>query len=251
MRGAMMRALSRIDATMMTSNMISVDGASNDLRRAPLRDEKKSLRAPLQSAAAALVMGLISACNSGQPPTPGITASPSTSKKAAPTAGPAAKSGAFKLVEGSENKPVTNCESIFAPPDVVDIITGGEYTLNRYSMSSHHQIEGCEIGIGTSFTAFLDISSGKVTRASWDAITNSIPHRPLAGLGDSAYEIGPEKSNVPGATETSVGAIKGDTDCKVELIQSGGPAGAQAVVPKTHEEIVKRLAGLCEKIFAK
>ncbi len=195
---------------------------------------------------------LLAACSSN--PAPAAAAVAAKPAKAAsalpPSAPPATSAGAFTLVKGSETNPITNCASILKPADVADIITGGEYTLNRDSMTSQSG-QGCEIGIGASFSAFLEISSSKRTRQLWDSIASTVPHRPLAGLGDAAYETGSQESNVPGASETDVVAIKGDVDCNVELIQRSGPDGEKAVVPKTHDEIVKRLAGLCEKFFAR
>lgn len=220
------------------------------LGRVAVRDASWGSYARPRCAALTIAMTTLAACSGSEAPTsaPPATHVGGASVVAQPAQLPT-NSGAFKIAKGSEDKTVTICESIFTPSDFANIITGGEYTLLRYSMTSHRDGGGCGISADAGFTAFLDISSDKSTRQRFAAF--GIDRRAVTGVGDVAYEWGPEKSNIPNATETTLAALKGDTDCFVSLIQHDGPIGANSVVPKSHDEIVKRLSGLCAKIFAK
>jgi hypothetical protein len=124
-------------------------------------------------------------------------------------------------------------------------------TIIHYSMASSGPGEGCEVGNGNKFDAFIDIAVKKSSAQIFTSIAAYEPKKkPLGGVGDEAFDMGTQESNVPGATETNIYARKGAMTCNVSLIRHNGEPGDKAVIVAPRDELLIKLGALCNKVFA-
>jgi hypothetical protein len=184
-----------------------------------------------------LLVGLLTACSGQTPPT---SSAPLAASSTAANANPLGK---------DYKGPPTPCDKEISPRDVTDLLAQPA-NVNHYSMSASAPGEGCEMGSGTGFSAFIDIAIKKAPPEFFKAMTSFTPGKPLQGVGDEAADFGSKASNIPDATEIGIIARKGDWVCQASLHRKNGTAGDNALVSTNPADIVQKLGGLCNKLFA-
>ncbi len=147
--------------------------------------------------------------------------------------------------------PPTPCDGDLSPQDAAELIHG-TVSVNHYSMQGSMPGEGCELGAGQSFSAFIDIALKKSAQQFYSTMLQfNTKHSPLPGVGDDAVSFGTVESNIPDAKEINIMARKGDWVCEAELIHKNGPIGDKAMVSANDDDNAKKLGALCNKLFAK
>jgi hypothetical protein len=145
--------------------------------------------------------------------------------------------------------PPTPCDGDLSVKDAVDLING-QTAVNHYSMLASMPGEGCELGAGQSFSAFIDIA---ITKSKPQFYANMLQfnskHNPLPGVGDEAVSFGTVDSNIPDAKEINIMARKGEWVCRAELIHKNGQVGDKVLVSTNDDENAKKLGALCSKLF--
>ena len=168
---------------------------------------KKTDRAIGVSFYIALTASLITAC------------SPTT-----PTAATTAANAIANNSLGDNYKgPPTPCDGELSTKDAADLVNGS-VSVNHYSMLGSMPGEGCELGEGQAFSAFIDIAMKKSAQQFYANMLQMNPKRTaLPGVGDDAVSFGTVESNIPDAKEINIMARKGDWICQAELIHKNGP----------------------------
>lgn len=144
----------------------------------------------------------------------------------------------------------TPCDGPLAAADFSGLLVGTP-KLNRYSMSQQKAGDGCEMGVSTDkLYAFVDIAVSERPAGFYKNLLAYTPHKPLAGVGDEAANMGTADGNAPGTSATAVYARKGSLVCMAELDRSKDPAADKLVVPMPEEALAGKLGALCAKLFA-
>jgi hypothetical protein len=145
--------------------------------------------------------------------------------------------------------PPTPCDGDLSVKDAADLING-QTSVNHYSMLASMPGEGCELGAGQSFSAFIDIA---ITKSKPQFYANMLQlnakHNPLPAVGDEAVSFGTVDSNIPDAKEINIMSRKGEWVCQAELIHKNGQVGDKALVSTNDDENAKKLGALCNKLF--
>lgn len=162
----------------------------------------------------------------------------------------AAKLAAKNPLGDAYKGPPTPCDGDLSVKDAADLINV-PVSINHYSMSATQPGEGCELGAGQSFSAFIDIAVKKPPSPYFaNMMQLGGPHQSLPGVGDEAVSYPSADSNIPDAREIRVMARKGDWVCDAELIHKNGAAGDKVLVSSSDDENAKKLGALCNKLFA-
>lgn len=173
--------------------------------------------------------------------------SPPTSTAASDAAKLAAKNPLGDAYKG----PPTPCDGDLSVKDASDLISV-PVSINHYSMAATVPGDGCELGAGQSFSAFVDIAIKKPPQQFYaNMLQLGGPHKPLPGVGDDAISFATADSNIPDAKEIDILARKGDWVCQANLIHKNGKAGDAVLVSTNDDENAKKLGALCNKLFAK
>ena len=145
--------------------------------------------------------------------------------------------------------PPTPCDKELSTKDAADLVSG-PISINHYSMSASTPGDGCELGEGKAFTAFIDIAIKKGGSPYYTMLTQgNTGLKPVPGVGDGAATTGTIESNIPGGKEIDVFAHKGDWICIAELIHKSGD-GDKTLVSASDDENARKLGALCAKLFA-
>jgi hypothetical protein len=162
----------------------------------------------------------------------------------------AAKLAAKNPLGDAYKGPPTPCDGELSVKDAADLINVA-VSINHYSMVATMPGDGCELGAGQAFSAFIDIAIKKPPQQFYaNMLQLGGPHKPLPGVGDEAISLATVDSNIPDAKEIDILARKGDWVCQANLIHKNGPSGDAVLVSKNDDENAKKLGALCNKLFA-
>ncbi|MEP6483979.1 MAG: hypothetical protein ABJB01_05975 [Rudaea sp.] len=146
--------------------------------------------------------------------------------------------------------PPTPCDNELSVKDAADLINV-PVSINHFSMTASRAGEGCELGSGSGFSAFIDISIKKADRPRYASLVQfATKAAPLPGVGDEAISEPTTDSNVPNAKELAIVARKGDWVCEASLIHKNGVAGDKVLISTNDADNAKKLGALCNKLFA-
>ena len=172
------------------------------------------------------------------------------SQPSSTAASDAAKLAAKNPLGDAYKGPPTPCDGELSVKDAADLINV-PVSINHYSMVATMPGDGCELGAGQSFSAFVDIAIKKPPQQFYaNMLQLGGPHKPLPGVGDDAISFATADSNIPDAKEIDIIARKGDWVCQANLIHKNGATGDTVLVSTNDGENAKKLGALCNKLFA-
>jgi hypothetical protein len=152
------------------------------------------------------------------------------------SATPAAAAAPIHAVSGG-NVLDTACDKEIAPADVADILTASVTRQPGYNPQS------CSYHAAAGATVTISLASGDEGKFAWDVASNPANGRmqALPATGDSALQ---------GRDGTLVVARKGDLVCSIDITGTDSAEGMNVVTKARGEELAKKLAALCGKVFA-
>lgn len=146
-------------------------------------------------------------------------------------AAPIGKSAGGNVVE-------TACEKDVLPADIAGIITAP--VVKKPGLGA----QSCSWHAAAGATVTIALAQGDEGKSWWEILanpSNSGTLTPLAGFGDTAlYARG----------GTVVIARKGDLVCDVDITGTDNANGMTVITPVRGEELAKKLAALCGKVFS-
>ena len=172
------------------------------------------------------------------------------SQPSSSAAADAAKLAANNPLGDAYKGPPTPCDGDLSVKDAAELINV-PVSINHYSMAATAPGDGCELGAGQAFSAFIDIAIKKPPPQFYSNMLQlGGPHKPLPGVGDEAISFASVDSNIPDAKEIDIIARKGDWVCQANLIHKNGKTGDTVLVSTNDDENAKKLGALCNKLFA-